>query len=183
MAGPRRDHAPRPLGPKAVGGGGDVDGLAPREAVVGAAHVEGAHVFHAVNEMHGAIAVGDGHGVVDGLLARVADHLAGRLVGVGGIARQARTHMGDLPGAIKRAATVGAAAPVDLDLAPIQAGKLSRLAKRKNGAPRRDHEARDAVGNEAIGLFLEKMGFFQQRRGGSRGDRAPQPRGERKRGE
>ena len=25
MTGPRRDHAPRPLGPKAVGGGGEVD--------------------------------------------------------------------------------------------------------------------------------------------------------------
>ena len=183
MAGARRDHAPRPLWTKTIGGGGDVDGLAPREAVVGAAHVERAHVFHAVNEVHTAIAVGDRHGVVDGLLPRIADHLAGRLVGVGGIAGQARPHVGDLPSAIKRAATIGAAAPVDLDLSPVETGKLARLAKRQDRAPRRDDEARDAVGNKPVGLFRKKMGFNKQGRGGKRRAPTPQRRRERKRGD
>jgi hypothetical protein len=80
--------------------------------------------------MDGAIAVGDRDGVVDGLLPGLTDDLARRLVGVGGIARQARTEVRNLAGAVKGAAAIGAAPLVDLDLAPVEAGVFPRLRRR-----------------------------------------------------
>ena len=165
VAGPGRDHAPRPFRAEAIRGGGDVDGRAPREAVVGAAHVEGAHVFHAINEMHRAIAIGDGHGVVHCLLPGIADHFAPRLLGVGGIAREARTQVRHLADRAERATAIGAAPLVKFDLAPVQAGVFPRLAEDEHRALRSDDEARDTIGNKIVGVFLEEIHLFEERCG------------------
>jgi len=96
MTGTGGDGLPVEFTAKGIKGGRDLLRRAPAHSIVIAAEVEGTHVFHAVEEMHRAIAGGDGDGVVDRLLvgaAHVFALLLGRHVR---IARQSRPHVGDL---------------------------------------------------------------------------------------
>jgi hypothetical protein len=82
---------------------------------------------------------------------------------------RARAEVRDLPGAVERAAAVGAAAVVDLNFAPIQTRIFPRFAEDEYGALCRDDQARDTVGDKAVGLLLEEVPFLEQR---CRGERA-----------
>ena len=164
MTGAGGDGLPVDFGAEAVEGGRDLDGLGPGEPVVVAAGVEGAHVFNAVNKMHGAVAGGDQHGVVDRLLVRAAHVLFLFVVRHVRIAREARTHVRDLLLRAERAAAVGAATQMDLDLAAISRGEFPRFGVGEHRALGGDDDAGNAVGDEARLLFLEDIDRLEQRR-------------------
>ena len=157
------DDFPIILGAKRLERRGDVDGGAPRDAVVGAAHGEGARVVHAVDELNRARgAVDDGDGVVDGLLALAAGRLAR-------IALETRADVCDLFSRPPRFPAVGRAAEVNLNLAPVGAIVAARLAVGEHGALGRDDDTGNAVALDTGHLGGEHVGGLEQRRGAERG--------------
>ena len=145
VAGPGGNGLPVQFGTELVEGGRDLDRRGPRDAVILAADVEAAHVLDAVEQMHRAVAGGNGDGIVDGLFVRPAHVLFLLVLRHVRVARQTRAEMGDLLRRRPRASAVGAAAEVNLDLAPVGDGELARLAIGEHRAFGRHDDSRNAI--------------------------------------
>ena len=147
-------------------GAGDLHRCAPGDAVIGATHVEAAHVFHAEEAMDRAIAIRDEHRVI------VSD-----VVGIDAFDGEREWVLGDRAGDFGDAlwlapgfAIVRGAAEEDADVIPI-AAFFSGFAPGQDRALGGDHDAGDVIDLVTSLAGVEEIDLFEERLGGEEGCR------------